>query len=230
MQSSRRLLLASAAICAAAAVPAQAQTGPSSWTGGFVAGSLSYADTDGAMRHENLNFFGGPGGLYDQSDSDWLLGARAGYLYQLPSNLVIGADIAITGGTRIDDNDAYANFFNFTWTDIDEVVSVNATLGFAMGALMPYVRVGYAEAEATTYQDYTVGMGNTFSASRDISGPQYGIGLLYAPNETVFFGLEYMRTDFGRETFSGLDSASQLTEISGQFTQDTLSFIAGVRF
>ena len=192
-------LLASTAFAADAIVEEVVYDAPIfSWTGGYIGLQAGYAWGDG-----NLDQIGGPG--FVETDPDGFLGGvYAGYNYQMPSNIVIGAELDVV----------YANVDGtgqvFTAPGVP-LPGASATeelnwsgaarlrLGYAVDRFLPYIAGGVAFGDIEISNNSGApSFGDTFS------GWTIGGGVDYALTDNLLLRAEYRYTDFGSESFGGL--------------------------
>jgi outer membrane immunogenic protein len=98
-------------------------------------------------------------------------------------------------------------------TKLDNLGSVQARLGYAMGRWLPYVTGGYAfgEGEHTTAVSSFLGT-SRFSDSKWYNGWTVGLGAEYAINRRWSVKGEYRYTDLGSETLDvGFPTKIKLT-------------------
>jgi outer membrane immunogenic protein len=173
--------------------PAQAVYAPT-WTGFYVGGEVGYVwgRTDSVLS--------GTGAAISTTPRGALGGVFAGYDYQLPNNLVIGARIAapLFSSARQTVNDPFFPFVTyegrFLWAALGTV-----QLGYAIGNWQPYVGIGGAvgEGEASV-------AGNLFPGSVQEThlGFVVNAGVKYRLTPNWFVGVHYTHTEWTRETYN----------------------------
>lgn len=164
------------------------------WTGFYVGGEIGYVwgRTDSVIS--------GTGAAISTRPTGALGGVFAGYDYQLPNNLVIGARIAapLFSSAKQTVADPLFPFVTyegrFLWAALGTV-----QLGYAIGNWQPYVGIGAAigEGEATV-------AGNLFPAS--VSKTHLGLvlnaGVKYQLTSNWFVGVHYTHTEWTRENYN----------------------------
>lgn len=206
------------------------------WSGFYAGASIGSVMGDVEMTHREgangeLNY-GAAGATYDQDGSEAGYGLSLGYMYQMPSNLVLGAEISYSTGVDVDDGGAFVQFSdNRTDGSISDIYGLNLRAGYAVGPVVPYVTVGYARATLETRNSFDQGgTRRTFTGEQDSDGFRYGIGMLYGLSERTFVGIEYSRIDFETVQFSGLDSFGDSAAFSGDYSADMVTVTFGIRF
>lgn len=203
-----------------------------SWSGAYVAGLVGYGWTNSDLEHRNVNNFGGPGGTYTNDGSDFVYGAAVGYDYQFASRLVLGLEASVRSGFSIDDGGEWAQYNNYTATDVDHLITVAGRVGYGFDKFLPYLKAGVAFGEVETSQVYSpAGVAPTVWSAKDSRvGYVIGAGVDYKVTENIFVGLEYAYTDLGTATFSALDSSGTLTNINADVSSHTVMARMGLRF
>lgn len=204
---------------------------PFSWTGFYIGAHLGHAfDGTADYTHQNLNFFGGPGGVYDNDLSGLLGGGQIGFNWQAGA-LVFGIE-GTWSAADISGNTNFVVFANDTRTKVDQLATVSARLGVASGPWLFYGKVGYAGGDVNAEQNFYVAPpGNrTWSASEWHHGWVAGIGFEYAATRNISVGLEYNHINLGSETHSGPDSAGVPAVIDSDVRLNSLLARVNFRF
>ena len=197
----------------AIATDASAQEGYS-WSGFYLGAHAGYGWGDAEYEHQNINFFGGPGGLYDNEINGAVVGGQLGFNYQIDW-FVVGVE-GTAAWSDISGNYDFSQYTNDTTTDLEWVVTVAGRLGFALDRFLIYGKGGYAWARAEAGQEYyKPGVERYWSDEQTVSGFLIGGGLEYAVTDNVVAGFEYVYIDFDEERFSGDDSKDVPAEIDG---------------
>lgn len=209
------LFTGSAAAAADLSTPTQAATVPASgtydWTGFYVgiqtgaAWGKSKWNTDGGLGSDagsmhlgnSLNFF--------NEDGSWFNGLQAGYNYQLPSHIVLGAETdarfpsypsPITGigigGTSISNNTGLGYAQNILASG-----SVRARLGYAAGDWLLYTTGGLAWEAQRSYLA-TSTLPTTHDSGRVGWAAGGGVEVALSPHWSA--RAEYLYSGFGKST------------------------------
>lgn len=201
-------LLASTSYAADAIVEEVAVEVPSVfvWTGGYVGLQAGYAWGDGYVDQTNGD------GFIDLEPDGFLGGIYAGYNYQMPNNVVLGAEIDVVYA----DVDGSAQAFDGPG-DPDDLIgeqelnwsgAARLRLGYAVDRFLPYIAGGVAfgdiDLTATEPGDPTTSFGDTYV------GWTIGGGFDYAFTDNILFRAEYRYTDFGSETFESFNADMDL--------------------
>ncbi|RWB06593.1 MAG: porin family protein [Mesorhizobium sp.] len=185
-------LLASSAFAADAMVEEVAPV--FSWTGGYIGLQAGYARGEGNIRQAS-----GPG--FIETDPDGFLGGvYAGYNYQMPNNIVIGAELDVVYANVDGSGQIFAapglpfpggiGTEELKWSG-----AARLRLGYAVDRLLPYVAGGVAFGDIDTSSNTVSGsFGDTFT------GWTIGAGLDYAMTDNLLLRAEYRYTDFGTES------------------------------
>jgi outer membrane immunogenic protein len=226
------LLMAGHAYAADAVVsepPVVAQT--YNWSGLYVLGTGGYGWGESDHEHQNVNTFGGPGGTYSDSGHSFVGGVGVGYNFAFTNGIVLGVEGQLRSGMKMDDGGEFEIYHNSTTTKSKYVATIAGRLGYAVDSFLPYVKAGWAGADVESTQDYHPGgTPTTWSDSKFMNGFVVGAGVDYAVTDNIFVGVEYNYIDFGKKTFSGLDSNGTLTEISGKLREQTVMARIGMKF
>jgi outer membrane immunogenic protein len=173
------------------------------WTGIYVGikGSYNWAEATGTV-------YGPPPFPNHSMDKNNPQGAQVGgelgYNFQgAGSPFVFGASVDFqTGGFSDSAHSVYGPFAVTGETKLNNLGSVQARLGYAMGRWLPFVSGGYAfgQGEHTSTIDF-IGS-STFSDTKWYSGWTAGVGTEYAINKHWSLKGEYRYTDLGSETLN----------------------------
>ena len=168
-------------VAAPTPVPVSAPVQSGNDWGGFYGGvSLGYGDVDAdgvAGEFEGATF-----------------GGHVGYNYDL-GNIVIGGELEAIG-TNDFVNDG-------SGLELENVLRAKVRAGYDVGAFLPYVTGGYAQASVSGDDD---------------DGYFYGVGVDYAFSDAITIGGEYLRHEF--EDFND----------GGDITADTLALRVSYNF
>jgi outer membrane immunogenic protein len=166
------------------------------WTGAYV----------GANVGANFANIGTPFG--NGGSTGFAGGLQAGYLWQMPNNIVYGLEVDFDGSTN-------RKSWNYTATTVGGAVNnfsererqdyqfgLRGRLGYAYDRFLPFVSVG------VTWAGFNSRIVNTttntaFSGTRVQTGYQLGTGLEYAVTNNVTVRGEYLYSDFGRYNING---------------------------
>lgn len=158
------------------------------WSGAYLGAQLGYSWARDAESEENLQL-----GDVETNPDGFLGGVYAGYNWQLPSNLVLGAeaDIAYAGVDGSATNPAGMTFrLDWNWLG-----AVRGRVGYALDRFLPYVAGGFAfgQVEASAADGTAI-----YSKTATTTGWTVGAGAEYAFSDDWTGRLEYRYTDFGR--------------------------------
>jgi outer membrane immunogenic protein len=168
----------------------------------------------------------------DPSSSTKAIGGfHAGYLYQTPSNWVVGVE-GDWDWTKLNNSAASGLLCSgppfrvqcggvavltdnaFLQTRVDSLASVRGRLGYAWGSWLLYATggVAFAHVDYTANLDCT-GIAPTFctggaqamrsDVSKTRSGSVWGAGAEFKPAQNWVFGIEYLYYRFGEDTIGG---------------------------
>lgn len=201
------------------------------WSGFYVGAQAGIMKGEADMVHLQDQMFGGEGGTYEHTGTGGFGGLSVGYARQF-SNIVVGGELSYSTGVDIDDGDEFIQFSDArTSGQISDIYGLNLRLGYAAGAYQPYVTAGLARATVETETSFQEGGGRrSFSASEEVDGVRYGIGVLYNLSSATYVGAEFARTDFDMATYTGEDSGGSSTALSGDFSTNTIGLTVGLRF
>ena len=157
-----------------AIMPAQA-TSASDWTGGYVGGSLGYAQIAGSFNGADL-FAGSPDGA--------AYGIHAGYNRDF-GTVVVGGELQYEM-TNVKEG---ASFLEF-----DSIARAKVRVGYDAGQFMPYVTTGVARASVS----------NSSFAGED-TGTFAGLGVDYRYTPSLTVGAEVLQNNFDDFNGTGVD-------------------------
>lgn len=207
----------------AAATPLQAQgaNGNAPFTGffaglhagGFDASSVNFSSLPYIVPSPPFSNDTPIPGRSDTFDVDGgLLGLQASYLFQFPSNIVIGIDGDVSALFG-DDSASGSGSFPFSGDgitflynsklDFDWQATLRGRLGFAAGNFLFYTTGGVAFLNLTWKDQTIVNEDDTFIVSgvhkegKTLVGGVIGGGIDYAITPYVLIGVEYRYEDFG---------------------------------
>lgn len=170
-----------------------------SWSGAYggIQGGAGWLDGDfsGAGATGSDNFDGG------------LIGAFAGYNYQMDNNFVFG----IEGDVNYNWNE---NSYAGVDVGTDWAGSVRGRLGYALDNALIYGTAGWAVTNAFAN-------GGGVDESETLNGWTVGAGVDYAFTNNVFARTEYRYTDFSDKKLMGANA---------DFSQHTVTVGLGVKF
>ncbi len=229
--SAAALLFAGHAYAADAVVAVDDTPTTYNWSGLYVLGNVGYGSGHSDYEHQNVNNFGGTGGTYENSGNGFEGGGAVGYNLAFTNGFVVGIEGAVRTGANLDDGGEFEIYHNTTFTDPKIVYNVTGKVGYAMGSFLPYAKAGWAGGTIEARQDYHPGgTPTTWSDKKFANGFVIGGGVDYAVTDNFFVGAEYNYTQFGKVSFSGVDSFGKETDISGKFREHTFLVHAGYKF
>lgn len=195
-------LLASSAFAADAII---AEAAPVfSWTGGYIGLQAGYAWGSG-----NIDQIGGPG-FVDTDPDGFLGGVYGGYNYQMSNNIVIGAELDVVyanvdGSGEIFTAPGVPSGFDAT-EELNWSGAARLRLGYAVDRFLPYIAGGVAFGDVDVSSNAGgPSFGDTFT------GWTIGAGVDYAMTDNLLLRAEYRYTDFGTESFGGINADVDLT-------------------
>lgn len=163
------------------------------WSGFYIGAHVGYAETgfDGLYDDTNILFDVSADGL---DVSGLAYGGQAGYNYQFPSNLVLGIEVDVSA-LNGDDTVFSTNQSSFITAEQKLAASARLRLGYAMGAIMPYVTGGVGMLDYELLVNET---GNQQSFDETAIGAVVGGGLEFMLTENILLrgeGLYYFLDD-----------------------------------
>jgi outer membrane immunogenic protein len=190
-----------------------------SWTGLYLGGQVGYSwgDAESSLSlpelPDYLSASGSPNGVFG--------GGFAGYNYQFASNLVVGIEADITGGSLDASGSVSSIFGPAAWEvsakhELQWFGSVRARVGYAFDRFLPFVTAGYAFGSV---ESTFMAPGERVSPSESVSGWTVGGGLEYAVTDNILARIEYRYTDYG-DVSSLLPNYSNLTVNQSFSTND----------
>lgn len=167
------------------------------WTGAYV----------GANVGANFANIGTPFG--NGGSTGFAGGLQAGYLWQMPNNIVYGLEVDFDGDTNRKSwsfNNAVAGgaINNFSERERqDYQFGLRGRLGYAYDRFLPFVSVGVTWAGFNSRIVNNTAGGVVTSSNQVRTGYQLGAGLEYAVTNNVTVRGEYLYSDFGRYNIGG---------------------------
>ena len=175
------------------------------WTGAYLGLHGGWGWADGTAAYADPFPCGPPGpvGCAISLDPEGaFVGGQIGYNYVFDNGFMIGieGDYSFTNLTDAGDAGAGA-FATHVDLEVDEMATIQARLGYAMGEWLPFVTVGwgFAHAERTIFNPVLPGGGGSDSNWHD--GWSVGGGVEYAINEHWSAKGEYRYMDLGDENY-----------------------------
>lgn len=203
------------------------------WTGFYIGANVGYGwgDASGYDPYLPDNYL--YSGLVTSGSGDpdgWFGGFQAGYNYQFYNNVVLGveADVqfadmkdtytfgyTVTDDTDIAGDDADFGVFGQYTTKIDAFGTIRARLGYAMDRFLPYITGGLAWANVKVSGETVVADTNEIDAWSGSFKDTYwgwaiGGGVEYAFTDNWTMKAEYIYSDLGSTSFSGLFDSNDL--------------------
>jgi outer membrane immunogenic protein len=135
--------------------------------------------------------------------SGWLFGANTGYDYQFSRHWVAGVEVdySIADIQRTSDHN-----IGFDTTQIDNIGTARARLGYAWDRYMTYVTGGYAWATMHDHQFIGSGQfppnGAALTSGVTMQGYAVGAGAQWAATDNLIFKAEYLYLNFGNPTLT----------------------------
>jgi len=217
------LVIASAA---QAADPVSPEPAGVDWSGFYAGlhGGWGWADAESEYGNDAFNeggapgcptsfgFFGELGCAVDLEPEGGFVGAQAGFNFVFDNGLLLGVEGDYALASLNDSGEAGTGFFNtHVDLDIDQLASVRARLGMAMGQWLPFVTAGWgwAHADRETFNSFF----GTSSDSNWHDGWTVGAGAEYAINDTWSLKGEYRYYNLSEETYGVNAIGGEGTEV-----------------
>ena len=162
------------AMVPAVAMPAQAAS-TADWTGGYVGGSLGYAQIDGTFNGADL---------FAESPDGVAYGIHAGYNRDF-GRFVVGGELQYEA-TNVQEGSSFLKF--------DSIARAKLRVGYDAGQFMPFATTGVAQASVS----------NSSFAGED-SGAFAGLGVDYRYTPSLTIGAELLQHRFGDFSGSGVE-------------------------
>lgn len=144
--------------------------------------------------------FGQPGCAVDLKPEGGFVGAQGGFNFVFDNSLMLGVEGDYAFASLKDDGAGGTGIFN-THVDleIEQLASVRARMGMAMGQWLPFVTAGWgwAQADRSTFNS----LFGTSSESNWHDGWTAGLGAEYAIDERWSVKAEYRYYDLGEENY-----------------------------
>ncbi|BBF91825.1 outer membrane protein [Blastochloris tepida] len=177
-----------------------------SWTGGYIGlnGGYGWGSADNQFDpHPFYEHFAPAGASLDHDIDGGLFGFQTGWNWQV-GNVVFGLEgTTAWSGIEGKDTAVFNGFGGATYkTEIENVSTFVARLGFASGAWLFYGKggVAYGEVKSTLTNDNG---SRYFRETNDHIGWTLGLGAEYALAPNWILGLEYNYIDLGDERYGG---------------------------
>jgi len=211
---------------AQAADPVSPEPAAVDWSGFYAGlhGGWGWADAASEYGNDDFNeggapgcptsfgFFGELGCAVDLKPEGGFVGAQAGFNFAFDNGLLLGVEGDYALASLSDDGEAGTFFFNtHVDLDIDQLASVRARLGMAMGQFLPFVTAGWgwAHADRETFNSFF----GTSSDSNWHDGWTVGAGAEYAINDTWSLKGEYRYYNLSEETYGVNAIGGEGTEV-----------------
>ena len=188
-----RGVVAGLALMGAAAVSSAPASAHQQWNGLYFGGHVggSSADIDWSMQN------GANTETFSHSPSAAVGGLQAGLQHRF-GHIVAGVEVSFTGNFDLHEttdagHPALTGFGRKRRSEVDSVGIVAGRLGYAMGSLMPYIKVGYAVGRVsfTSADQDAPGISRMNGSSDWSNGWNLGAGLEWAWMHNVSVGLQY---------------------------------------
>jgi opacity protein-like surface antigen len=169
------------------------------WTGFYLGGEVGYV----WGRTDNVTTLI-PTTISTRPDG-WVAALFGGYDLQLPNNVVIGARIAAPVWSNADDTRADPAFPVITYSgEFKWAVLATAQLGYAIGALQPYVGIGIGvgQGEATMNNPFFAPGPTVFSDEQTHVGLVLNAGVKYMFARNWFAGVHYTHIEWQNKTYN----------------------------
>ena len=215
------------------------------WSGFYVGGQTGYSFGDGGSivslgdqwSSESAALRSGVTDLWSTNlePEGWGVGVHAGYNHQLPSGLVLGAEVSysfndIDASRTTPQTVATSTAPGLTYAvgnsvEVEESITARANIGWDLGHMLGYVVLGYTWADTTAGAEVlsSGGYSKQGFGSDWLSGVTYGLGGAVPVADRWTLRLEYLRTNFDDVRFNtAYRAGSTFTSpvYSETFTQD----------
>lgn len=189
------LAIAAALLASTSAQAADVTATPYNWSGAYIG-----IQAGGRWAEESISghFANGVSG-WDVKPSGGLIGGYAGYNHQI-SNIVIGVEVGVAFNNISD--------YWFLWpldykSSAEQLISVNARLGYALDRTLFYGTAGYTKARykfeiVSDFHDYDIP-----PEKYNRNGYNIGAGIEYAFTDNIIARAEYRYFNFGKVTYQG---------------------------
>lgn len=122
------------------------------------------------------------------------VGILAGYMHEIMPNYYAGLDLAYSVSSASKRTSLNPGTFTMR-VQAKSNYAASAVFGYAIGNVMPFVKIGFAKTKMTYVVDRTdVSAGfppSRTKKSKDLSGFKFGIGTLISLSDCLVAGLEY---------------------------------------
>lgn len=210
------------AVGAIAAMCGLAQTAQAEdWSGLYVGGSVGTTNRESEWTDVDGDWIL-PGKIVTDDDVDATsIGAHLGYNWQM-GNWVFGAQ----GGVNY--ADLQETTVEFGDVDVDNSMSfsanVRANVGYAFGAVLPYVTVGAALSDLEHSWQEADDTDDSWADFGNETALLYGAGLSYRVSERWSVGAEYLVQDYSSESSVNPNGFEMDVETSVETFQFTLNY------
>lgn len=177
------------------------------WTGAYLGLHGGWGWADGSAEYAIPAGDCGPPGpvgcAISLDPSGGFVGGQIGYNYVFDNGFMIGIEGDYSFANLTDNGDAGTGIFaSHVDLEIDQLATIQARLGYAMGEWLPFATIGwgFAHAERSVYNPSIDGNGGSDSNWHD--GWSVGAGVEYAINEHWSAKGEYRYVDLGDENYT----------------------------
>jgi outer membrane immunogenic protein len=179
------------------------------WAGPYLGLNAGWGWTDGSAEYADPTdcpddtIFGTIGCAVSLDPDGAFVGGQIGWNFIFGNGFMLGIEGDYDFASLSDDGDSGSGFFaTHVDLDVDQLASVRARLGVAMGRWLPFATVGWgwAHAERSVFNAFLPGSGG--SDSNWHNGWTAGAGLEYAINEHWSLKGEYRYMDLSTENYS----------------------------
>lgn len=142
-----------------------------------------------------------------------VFGGHLGYNFEVGGDLIVGVEAGLDWTDLGETKPSIFRPTRDTWsTKITSLLTVDARIGYAVGAWLPYIKIGYAGGH---YEDEFVSNLNpvtdTISRTGWLNGWNIGAGFDYAVAAHWVAGIEYNYIDLGTSEWSGVTVGNSFT-------------------
>lgn len=184
-----------AAMAAFAVVGATAASAQSQWSGFYAGINGGYAST----MADHLAGVNSSTGQNDLTLTGGLFGGQIGYNWTSASQFVFGIEGTFNAGNvtgSCTSPDCHPSQAPSTSHTLNSLATLSARIGFANGALLPYVSAGVAMGSATRFTAY-----QSQSYNNTHTGWAVGAGLEWKAKPNMSVNLGYQYVDLGTERY-----------------------------
>jgi len=205
---------ACALVAAATAMPVLAQDAPLSFNGPFIGVQGGWQQDRQALNVNGIGFLSS-----DRQNKDgFAYGGQIGYDFRLSPQVVLGAEVALTGRT----GSSLLNYNSEVELTQGRTIAATARLGYIVGNDgLVYARGGYANARYNVRTRFS-------DISENRGGYQIGAGYEQTLRQNVSARIEYAYSRFGSASLPGLAAGIGANDAQLKYSRNAVT--AGLNF